>query len=148
MMHIYASPIKIDVDKLMRIYHEADLSLREQRNFCDDLYHFFNVRGAVYAVWEITGDYVCALRVEPYRDGVIIAGLHTRSDMRGMGHASALLSCVLEHLQQKKVYSHIAKSNKPSIFVHQKCGFKQVADFAVFLDGTVSHNYVTYCVEN
>ncbi len=143
MLRIYDSPASIDADKLMQVYHGSGLSLGKQREFCDSLYSFFSVPGAVYAVWEEDGIYKSALRVEPYCDGAIIAGLETHQDARCLGYATMLLSQTVAAMNWNIIYSHVSKGNGASMRVHLKCGFRQVMDHAVFLDGSVSQSYVT-----
>lgn len=108
---------------------------------------FFPTPGALYALWEEQGHYVSALRMEPYRDGLLLAGLETAPEYRNQGHGKALILAVLEYLGQqghKKIYSHVCKSNAPSRHLHESCGFLLHKDFAACIDGTVTHRAVTY----
>lgn len=107
---------------------------------------FFTTPGAVYAVWTEAGRYVSALRLEPYRDGMLLEALETAPDSRGRGYASALIREMASHYPGK-IYSHIHKRNTPSIKVHTKYGFRKIADHAVYVDGSVTHNCCTYLLE-
>lgn len=103
---------------------------------------FFYTPAAVYAVWEEGGSYVSALRVEPYRDGVLVNALETAPGQRRKGYASRLLGAVLETLDGP-VYSHVAKSNIPSLALHQKLGFWRIQEAALYLDGSVDYRACT-----
>ena len=97
---------------------------------------FFRTPGAVYAVWEEGGSYVSALRLEPYRDGVLVTALETAPLERGKGYASQLLRAVLAQAEGP-VYSHVAKDNLPSLGLHGKLGFRRIQERALYLDGSV-----------
>ena len=103
---------------------------------------FFRTPGAVYAVWEEGGSYVSALRLEPYRDGVLVTALETAPGQRRKGYASRLLGAVLGTLDGP-VYSHVAKDNIPSLKLHQKLGFERIQENAVYLDGSVDSRACT-----
>ena len=107
---------------------------------------FFRQKGAFYALWEVEGVYRSALRLEPYRDGLLLQALETKPDDRRNGFSYALLSCALEHLRSEGytgVYSHVAKNNRASLALHKKCGFVQFSESARLLDGTVTQNACT-----
>ena len=107
---------------------------------------FFRSSGAVYAVWEENGRYVSALRLEPYRDGLLLEALETAPEQRRKGFAAALIRAVQCFLEGKtKLYSHVDKRNLSSLKVHEKCGFRRVADFAVCVDGSVNQKMYTLC---
>ncbi len=111
---------------------------------------FFRQMDAFCAVWVADGVYRSALRVEPYRDGVLLHALETALDSRKMGYAFCLVTAVLEYLRQRKriaVYSHIQKRNLPSIRLHEKCGFRLFSDMAVYIDGTVTQNSRTMMIK-
>lgn len=125
--------------------------LRAQEDLYQYLRHdFFSNDDAFYALWSFEGRYTCALRMEPYRDGLVLSSLETAPDARGKGHAKALVAQVLDHLADRKdlkVYSHIDRGNQASIAVHMHCGFIKIADHAVYIDGSVSHRADTYLYE-
>ena len=107
---------------------------------------FFPVPGAVYALWREEGACVSALRLEPYRDGTLLEALETRPDVRNRGYAGRLLEAValwLEGQGGTKLYSHVSRRNAVSLAVHGKCGFRQVLDYAVYVDGSVNRRAVT-----
>ena len=103
---------------------------------------FFRTPGAVYAVWEEGGSYVSALRLEPYRDGVLVTALETAPGQRRKGYASRLLGAVLGTLDGP-VYSHVAKSNLPSLALHERLGFRRIQESALYLDGSLDHRACT-----
>lgn len=110
---------------------------------------FFKTPGAVYAVWEENGRYVSALRLEPYRDGLLLEALETAPEQRRKGFAAALIQAVQGFLGGKtKIYSHVDKRNLPSLKVHEKCGFRRIADYAVYVDGSVNQKVYTLCWDN
>ena len=97
-------------------------------------------------MWVVDGSYKSALRIEPYRDGLLLHALETAPEARGQGCAYALIGATMEYLQSlnfKTVYSHIDKRNKASLRLHEKCGFLPFSDSAVYLDGTVTQNSCT-----
>ena len=111
---------------------------------------FFRQEGAFYAVWEESGSYRTALRMEPYQDGLLLCALETAPDDRRRGYAVNLIRAVLNHLEligSVKVYSHVSKKNFPSIMAHKNCGFTVLLDHAVYSDGSVLHNSYTLVYE-
>lgn len=154
----YAGTVReLNFDQLMRVYiegneekaHEAEsfsLGLLEAEQ---DFYRyldqvFFRTDGAVYAIWEEDGEYCSALRLEPYRDGLLLEALETAPDRRRKGYAKKLIEAVLADLQPEKVYSHISKKNHASIQTHLSCGFEKHLDYAVYVDGSVFHQIYTF----
>lgn len=126
------------------------LALAEQ-DFFEYLRHcFFTLPGAVICTWQVNGRYVCALRSEPWQDGVLLTGLETAPGERGKGYACALIRAVQEYHSKQgniKLYSHIRKGNSVSVHVHEKCGFRYYRDYAVFLDGSVDRQSATFIYE-
>lgn len=108
---------------------------------------FFPTPGGLYAIWEEQGRYVSALRLEPFEDGLLLEALETGPGHRGRGYATRLVEAVQQLPQVGKLYSHVGKGNRPSQAVHQKCGFRQIADHAVYIDGSVDSRAVTLCWE-
>ena len=123
------------------------LTLAEQdfRQYLQEV--FFPTPGAVCAVWEENGKYVSALRLEPYRDGLLLEGLETHSAYRRRGYAAILISAVRQHLGAVKIYSHVNKRNTASMKTHEKCGFKQISDHAVYINGNVDRRCCTLLYE-
>lgn len=103
---------------------------------------FFASDGARYAVWVENGRYVSALRWEPYEDGLLISALETAPGERGKGYGAKLLRECLD-LMNLPVYSHVGKGNRPSLAVHEKCGFQRISDQARYLDGSVNSRAFT-----
>jgi len=107
---------------------------------------FFRQKNAFCAVWVVDDAYVSVLRIEPYRDGVLLHALESDPRLRRNGYAYDLICAVLSYLREEKltsVYSHIHKWNYPSMCLHEKCGFEKISDSAVLLDGTITQNYCT-----
>lgn len=109
---------------------------------------FFRTPGAFYALWEENGSYVSALRVEPYRDGLLLAGLETLPEKRGCGYGETLVEAVQHLPQVKKLYSHVEKSNAPSLALHKKRGFRLISQTATYIDGSVTSRAVTFVWEH
>ena len=107
---------------------------------------FFRQRNAFCAAWVVDGKYRSVLRMEPYRDGILLHGLETAPDARKMGYAFSLITEIAAYLRQyqyENVYSHISKQNLPSLRLHEKCGFQIISDSATYIDGTVTQNSYT-----
>ena len=102
----------------------------------------------ICCVWEESGRYVAALRLQRWRDGYLLEGLQTHREHRGKGYATRLVSAALEALKMEKVYSHISRENSPSIALHTACGFHKILDYATYLDGSVHPDSDTYVYEN
>jgi len=121
----------------------------------DDFYSylhdvFFQRQGAFYAVWVVDDSYVSALRLEPYRDGLLLEALETAPDRRRRGYAKSLLQAVQERLSQRgsvRLYSHVGKQNEASMRVHLHCGFRVIADSAAYIDGSVNSRACTLLCE-
>lgn len=108
---------------------------------------FFRTPGACYALWMENGKYICALRLEPYRDGLLLEALETHPDYRRKGYAKALLKAVLKVNPGKKIYSHIHRGNVASIRTHLACGFQKILDYAAYIDGSVNQRACTFVYE-
>lgn len=139
---------ELNADKLLEVYLDELTERREQERFYIYLLDFFSISGARYHIWDADGEYRCALRTEAYRDGYLITGLHTHPEYRSRGYAKSLLSAVCGSLRQMHdapIYSHVDKRNTSSMRVHLACGFREILDHAVFIDGSVSWNSYTLC---
>lgn len=108
---------------------------------------FFPTDGAKYAIWEVEGAYVSALRLEPYRDGLLLEALETAPGRRRKGYALALVQAVQARLGQGKLYSHVRRDNIPSQKLHERCGFRIISHTAVYIDGSVNPHADTLCYE-
>ena len=104
---------------------------------------FFKTRDSRYCVWLADGKYVSALRLEPYRDGLLLEALETAPEQRHKGYGRRLMQAALGQIQGKPVYSHVEKRNAASLALHMGCGFEKIQDCAVYIDGSVSQNAVT-----
>lgn len=117
---------------------------KAEREFYDYLRQvFFRTPGTAYALWEVNGNYVSALRLEPYRDGLLIEALETAPDQRRRGYARSLLQAVISAKADEKLYSHVENHNRASMALHLGCGFARVSDFAVYIDGSVNYRGCT-----
>ena len=105
---------------------------------------FFPISHGVYAIWEENGNYRCALRLETYEDGLLLAALETAPQFRRMGYAEMLIKAVHQKFEMK-IYSHVEKRNISSLRIHEKCGFRQIKDDAHYIDGSFSKTAVTFC---
>ena len=150
---------ELDFSKLMAVYEEGNLAngaelypdlpegqrlLRAEQDFYQYLrYGFFTVTGAYYAIWQEKGRYCSALRIEPYKDGVLLEALETAPAERRKGYAEKLMRAVLP--MEKKIYSHVGKRNAASLGIHKKCGFLRISEQAVYIDGSVNDKCCTLC---
>ena len=158
MLHLATKMQQVDFAQLMAVYAQGNAEngkelyprlsaqekiLRAEQAFYQYLSEcFFKTTDAVYAIWEENGEYLCALRLEPYEDGLLLAALETAPQVRGQGWATKLIQAVQAAFPQK-IYSHVGKRNAASLAVHRKCGFSQVQDYARYIDGSVARNAYT-----
>lgn len=146
--------------ELMEVYMEENMQNGSER-YCNepasvqltfseqDFYAFlreifFQTKGAYYAVWQVTGNYVSALRLEPYKDGLLIEALETKPAERKKGYAKALMLAVLSQFAGKNIYSHVLKTNVASLRTHDACGFRRIKEYAVYIDGSVTNKSCTF----
>ncbi len=126
--------------------HEAQQLLMAEQDLYSYLKEFYKMQGAYCAVWQEGDMYISALRIEPFRDGLLLSGLETIPHMRRRGYGLQLVKAVLEDIRSRTtlpVYSHIDKSNVASLFLHEKAGFVRIYDQATFLDGSVQNSAYT-----
>ena len=166
MLKIIETMSELNTEQLMLVYRQSNLENGEE--FYPDFspieqlikvenaflaylrQDFFQQKNAMYAIWIVDGIYLAALRLEPYKDGLLLQALETAPEVRRNGYAYKLMASVVSFLrttQWRRVYSHIAKRNVPSIGVHTKCGFQRISESATYIDGTVTQNSATYCIE-
>ncbi len=163
MLRIIQSAKQLAMGQLARVYAQsnrihgmkayADKSenlqiLYAEQDFYTFLDDFFKEKGAVYAVWTVAESYKAALRLMPYLNGYLVAGLETVPEERGKGYAKMLIKATLLWLKEQgccSVYSHIADDNIVSIAAHKACGFKILTHGAVYLDGSYHPESSTYC---
>ena len=164
MLYLAHSLSQLHFGSLMAVYGESNREngrefwpeepeMRQIQLAEEDFYRyleqvFFRTPGAVYAVWEENGGYVSALRLEPYRDGLLLEALETAPEQRQKGYAAALIQAVQVFLGEGKIYSHVDRRNLPSLKVHEACGFRRIADYAVYVDGSVNPKMYTLCWDN
>lgn len=158
MIRIFRSLSEMCFSSLLAVYEDSfkhnssseSKFLREQEFYQYLRSCFFTDYMAFYAVLEHMGDYLAALRIEPYKDGVLLEGLETAPEARMKGYATQLVQQTLAYLSDlhvKKVYSHVDKKNTASIRVHKKCGFSVVSDSAIYIDGSFTSGSYTYMLE-
>jgi RimJ/RimL family protein N-acetyltransferase len=122
--------------------------LRAEQEFYQYLQQvFFQTEGAVYYLWEVKGRPVCALRLEPYRDGMLLEALETAPEQRRKGYAAALIRAMLAQLGAGKIYAHVGKRNEASLKTHISCGFRRISEQAVYADGSVNDRCCTLLYE-
>lgn len=111
---------------------------------------FFPTPGAVYLIWTEEGTYCSALRLEPWRDGLLLEALETAPALRRRGYAAALLREMKRFVAESgggAVYSHVDQQNLPSLKSHYGAGFKKELDYAVYADGSVLPHLLTLRLE-
>lgn len=121
--------------------------LRAEQDFYHYLCDFFKTPGSSYWMLKAAVGYAAALRLEPYKDGMLLEALETKPCERRKGYAEELIRGMLEEMKPNciPIYSHISKTNYPSIRVHEKCGFQRISHSAVYIDGSVNARAYTYC---
>jgi GNAT superfamily N-acetyltransferase len=135
MLFLAKSLQQLRFGELMEVYIEGNLEKAEEIGLLQaeqDFYQylqdcFFPTAGAVYAVWTEESKYVSALRLEPYKDGLLLAALETAPQHRRKGYAKKLIEAVLAEFEGEKIYSHVSKINEASLAVHEKCGFCRIS---------------------
>ena len=165
-MLICAKSLKdLRFDELMQVYVQSNLEAAEERKNLPPLFAlqlaeqdfrqylqevFFRTAGAVFFVWEENGRYVSALRLEPYKNGLLLEALETAPDCRRQGYAETLIRAVQQRFAECggiKIYSHINKRNAASIRTHEKCGFRVLSDCAMYINGSVDYRCCTFLYE-
>jgi RimJ/RimL family protein N-acetyltransferase len=156
MLYLAKSLQQLHFGKLMEVYTESNAEkadnaglLQAEQDFYQYLRDcFFTTPGAVYAIWQEQGTYVSALRLEPYKDGLLLEALETAPEHRRRGFACRLIQAVLTEFAENKIYSHVSKRNLPSLAVHEKCGFWKISDSAAYIDGSVDERAITLCYQS
>ena len=162
LLRIFEKLQELDFGKLMAIYGESNAENAEEfypddpQNLAimkveQDFYRylkedFFRHEGVFYAVWEAGGAYVSALRMEPYKDGLLLEALETEPSCRKHGHAKQLIRSVCSYLAERgaaRIYSHVSKKNVASLQTHLSCGFCRVEEYATYIDGSVTQRSCT-----
>lgn len=147
MLKVVRSMKELPFGQLMQVCSET-YDVRSEQDFYYYLRDcFFQTSGSMYCLWIVHEKPVSALRLEPWKDGVLLTGLETAPELRNRGYACALIKAVQSFLEAQKtlrIYAHIDKKNAASIHTHGKCGFRQIADTAAYLDGSVDSRAATY----
>lgn len=144
LMEIYAQSNRENSEELWPELSAGEGLLRVEQDFYQYLRQvFFRTQGASYYLWEKDGHPVSALRLEPYRDGLLLEALETAPEHRQKGYAAALIRGVQESLPEAKIYSHVSKRNVASLRTHLACGFQRIAEQAVYADGSVNDRCCT-----
>lgn len=163
MLKVVRSMSELPFEQLMEVYHESNIRCAQRhwgeysteyglemvrRMAYEELQcGFFSIPDAAVCLWMWEGECVSALRLEPWEDGWLLTALETAPACRKKGYAQALLAAVQANLAQSgpvRLYSHIHRHNAASIRLHRQCGFRQIADTAQLLDGTVTTQMGTY----
>ena len=163
MLEIISSFHQLNTVQLMEVYLEENLKYGSKMHphldtnkqlYCaeDDFLSylqedFFRQNGAKYAVWKVENHYKAALRLEPYKDGLLLEALETAPASRRKRYAYNLITSVIDFLQRadyKILYSHVHKRNIASLNLHRMCGFRIIADYAWYIDGTITHSSYTF----
>ena len=152
MLKIIKSVSQLNIPQFLSVYAQSTQGDPYKENdFVAYLQEdFFCQKDAFYAIWVVDELYRSALRLESYREGLLLQAVETKPDDRRKGFSYALLTCVLEHLRVSGytgVYSHVAKNNRASLALHRKCGFVQISESARFIDGTVTQNSCTMYID-
>lgn len=144
LMDVYAEGNRENGEEFWPELSSGEQILRAEQEFYQYLQQvFFQTQGAAYYTWQIHGKMVSALRLEPYRDGLLLEALETAPDQRGKGYAKALITAVLALTGPQKIYSHVGKRNIPSLKTHLSCGFHRVSEQAIYADGSVNDRCCT-----
>ena len=148
LMMVYEEGNRENAEAFWPDMEEGQRMIRAEQEFYQYLREvFFPTEHARYFVWEENGNYVSALRLEPYRDGMLLEALETHPGYRRMGYAASLIRAVQEVSSDVKIYSHVSKRNMASLKTHEKCGFRRIAENAVYADGSVTSRSFTLCWE-
>ena len=164
MLKVIYSLRQLDFYSLIRVHEQSILhdgmlnypgeSSEQQRiiaeqEFYNYLRSFFFEEKSFYALWIEDGQYMSAARLQPYRDGFLLTGLETMPDVRGKGYAGMLLASVKEFLKftgVTNIYSRVEKKNSFSLSAHKTAGFEVISESARYLDGSVTSNAYTLCL--
>jgi len=147
MLKLIYSMADLDTEQLLNVYKEHAWDERDFLSYLRE--DFFRQKGAIYAIWTEGTVYKSAVRLEPYRDGLLLHSLETEPTGRRRGYAVALMDSLLTYLgttDSKRIYSHVNKRNRASLALHKKCGFEIFSDSATYIDGTVTQYCYTLCI--
>ncbi len=108
---------------------------------------FFTQPEDCCCLWEQEGKPVSALRLQAYKDGLLLEALETAPEFRRKGYAKALTLSVLAGFPGRRLYVHIEHRNTASVALHLACGFRKLSDMARYADGSVTSRAGTYLYE-
>lgn len=156
---------ELRIGELMQIYEQSNREAAKERKNLPPMFAlelaeqdfrqylrevFFRTSGAICCIWEEKGRYVSALRLEPYKDGLLLAALETAPEQRKKGYAAALIREVQQYLSRQgriKLYSHVNKRNTASLRTHESCGFSVISDCAAYINGSMDFRCCTLLYE-
>lgn len=151
LMFVYSEALEENATELYATLNHAEGIMLARQDFYQYLQEvFFPTKDACYAVLEQNGRYVSALRVEPYRDGLLMEAVETAPEYRRKGYACSLVEQTVSMLSEKyhgKLYSHVSKRNYASIQLHKHCGFQILSEYARYIDGSVNDRAFTFVRE-
>lgn len=154
-LEIYSRLSQISYSELMKVYldsnkqvgakrfahlDEVEQLIEAEQEFFAYIEFFLKEESSLYAVLLDQGHYLCCVRVEKYKDGVLLTGLETAPNERNKGYASELLLRLEDYLSSigvYAIYSHVSSGNLPSIRVHEKCKYLKISDYAAYIDGSI-----------
>ena len=157
LLQFLTSVKQVNMEELLDVYEESNMQFGKkvcpagssweqtyigEKNMREYVYEFLKIDGACLAIYTVGSIIASAARLEPYQDGYLLSGLETLPALRNNGYASALLMGILNQVAVP-IYSHIKRTNRSSISVHENAGFIIISDFAKLVDGTVSRSYFT-----
>lgn len=147
LMQVYAESNRENADEMWQELPAEQRIARVEQDFYTYLRDvFFGVEGSFYCIWEENGRYISALRLEPYRDGLLLEALETEPTFRQRGYAQKLMRAVVELLAEKnvnKLCSHVGKKNIASLATHAQAGFRRISETATYIDGSVNAHCCT-----
>lgn len=145
LMRIYIEGNRENASEFYSECSEGEGLLRAEQDFYHYLHDvFFQTEGAFYCMWQEEDRLVSALRIEPYRDSVLLEALETAPEDRRHGYAECLIRAVSAQLNGTVIYSHVSKRNIPSLRVHENCGFSRILEYASYIDGSVNEYCCTF----
>lgn len=163
MLYIAREMRQLDETKLMALYEESHRKagareysmeapdrqlLLTEADSADYLRQvFFSQPGASCCIWLEENQYLSALRLEPYQDGLLITALETHPLRRSQGFGKSLLQAVQATVAEESdlpLYSHIHKKNLPSQQLHRTCGFQVQLPYARYISGETSRSAETW----
>ena len=163
MKMIFFNKNGLNIRQLIQVYEESletagkkqygrlpkNMQIMEaEQDFYSFIDEFLREPKSFIAVWAEGTCYCAALRMQTYKDGLLLSGLETAPAYRRNGYGMALLRETLDYLSGPcKIYCHIRRDNTASSRLHTKCGFVKISDSAAYIDGTADHRTGTYMLQ-